>query len=251
MKQKNNSETKTGRVGKARGPVQRDVKEVMAELMLRLSQKLEPQPEQASEGKGRQECVPVPNRGRLTVGVDLGDQWSNYCILGLEGETLSEGQLRTTKQDLAEFLQSMVAARVVMEVGTHSAWVRDVVAACGHEVLVANPRQMDGPKRRKRKNDRIDAHKLARLGRVDPQSLFAVQHRSVEVRQDLLAVRARDAVVAMRRDLINTTRGLVKGMGTRLPQCSTESFSKKSGRCASGGGERVAAAAGASGGDPQ
>jgi transposase len=73
------------------------------------------------------------------------------------------------------------------------------VAACGHEVLVANPRQMEGPKRRKRKNDRIDAHKLARVGRVDPQSLFAVQHRSVEVRQDLLAVRARDAVVTMRR----------------------------------------------------
>src|ERR1700687_3657588 len=213
MKEKRNSETKTGRIRKARGPVQRDVKEVMAELMLRLSQKLEPRPEQASEGKGRQECVPRPNRGRWTVGVDLGDQWSNYCILGLEGETLSEGQLRTTKQDFAEFFQSLVAARVVMEVGTHSAWVRDVVGSVGHEVLVANPRQMDGPKRRKRKNDRIDAHKLARLGRVDPQSLCAVGHRSVEVRQDLLAVRARDAAVAVRRDLINTTRGLVKGMG--------------------------------------
>ena len=51
MKEKSNSETKTGRVRKARGPVQRDVKEVMAELMLRLSQKLEAQPEQASEAE--------------------------------------------------------------------------------------------------------------------------------------------------------------------------------------------------------
>ena len=25
-----------------------------------------------------------PNRDRLTVGVDLGDRWSQYCILGLE-----------------------------------------------------------------------------------------------------------------------------------------------------------------------
>jgi hypothetical protein len=64
-----------------------------------------------------------------------------------------------------------------MEVGTHSAWARDVVASCGHEVLVANPRQMEGPKRRKRKNDRIDAHKLARVGRMDPQSLFAIELR--------------------------------------------------------------------------
>ena len=62
---------------------------------------------------------------------------------------------------------------------------------------------------------------------MDPQSLFAIQHRSVEVRQDLVALRARHAVVAVRKDLINTVRGLVKSMGTRLPKCSTESFAKK------------------------
>jgi hypothetical protein len=51
------------------------------------------------------------------VGVDLGDQWSNYCVLDLEGETLVEGQLRTTQQDFAEFFQALNAARVVVEVG--------------------------------------------------------------------------------------------------------------------------------------
>ncbi len=35
-----------------------------------------------------------PNLDRLTVGVDLGDQWSNYCVLGLGGETLAEGQFQ-------------------------------------------------------------------------------------------------------------------------------------------------------------
>jgi len=91
----------------------------------------------------------------------------------------------------------------------------------------ANPRQMEGPKRRKRKNDRIDAHKLARVGRMDPQSLFPIEHRSVKVRQDLVAVRARHAAVAVRTDLINTTRGLVKSMGGRLPKCSSPSFPHK------------------------
>ena len=74
----------------------------------------------------------------------MGDQWSDYCILGLEGETLAEGQVRTTREDVAEFFQALAAARVVFEVGTHSAWVREVVVGCGHEVLVANPRLMDG-----------------------------------------------------------------------------------------------------------
>jgi transposase len=86
---------------------------------------------------------------------------------------------------------------------------------------------MDGTKRRKRKNDRIDAHKLARLGRVDPQSLYPMEHRSTEVRQDLVVLRARDALVTVRTQLINTTRGLVKSMGARLPKCSSPSFPKK------------------------
>jgi hypothetical protein len=39
-----------------------------------------------------------PNLDRLTVGVDVGDHGCHYCILGLEGETLAEGQLRTTQE---------------------------------------------------------------------------------------------------------------------------------------------------------
>jgi transposase len=159
--------------------------------------------------------------------VDLGDRWSQYCILGLEGETLAEGQLRTTQEDVGEFFQALTPARVVIEVGTHSPWVQDVITELGHEVLVANPRLMEGSKRRKRKSDRIDANKLARLGRVDPQSLYPIRHRSREVRQDLVVLRARDALVSVRTELINTTRGLVKSMGTRLPRCSSPSFAEK------------------------
>jgi transposase len=159
--------------------------------------------------------------------VDLGDQWSHYCILGLQGETLSEGPLQTRQAELAEFFHALPAARVVIEVGTHSAWTQEIIAGEGHEVLVANPRLMEGSKRRKRKNDRIDANKLARLGRVDPQSLHAIRHRSREVRQDLVLLRAREALVEARTELINTTRGLVKSLGTRLPKCSSRSFGHK------------------------
>jgi transposase len=112
-------------------------------------------------------------------------------------------------------------------VGTHSAWVREVICSYGHEVLVANPRLMEGSKRRKRKNDRIDANKLARLGGVDPEGLHPIEHRSAEVRQDLGMLRARDAWVAARTELINATRGLGKSMGARLRKCSGPSFAQK------------------------
>jgi transposase len=207
--------------------VQRDTKEVLAELVGKLREKLDPKKVAASTGDEHSRGELRPNLDRLTVGVDLGDQWSHYCILGLEGETLAEGTLRTTAQAVAEFFEALTSARVVVEVGTHSAWVREVICRYGHEVLVANARLMEGSKRRKRKNDRIDANKLARLGRVDPQSLHPIQHRSAEVRQDLVMLRARDALVAARTELINATRGLVKSMGTRLPKCSSPSFAQK------------------------
>ena len=200
---------------------------MLAELVGKLREKLDPKVVAASAGEEHARGELCPNFDRLTVGVDLGDQWSHYCILGLEGETLTEGQMRTTPQDVAGFFQALNGARVVLEVGTHSAWVREVICGYGHEVLVANPRLMEGSKRRKRKNDRIDANKLARLGRVDPQSLHPMQHRSAEVRQDLVMLRARDALVAARTELIHATRGLVKSMGARLPQCSSPSFAHK------------------------
>src|SRR5262249_11482897 len=121
----------------------------MAELVAKLSERLGPKPAQENASEGTPQDVPAPNRDRLTV--DVGDRWSNYCIVGLEGETLGEGKLRTRREDVAELFQALAAARVVIEVGTHSAWVREVVVSCGHEVLVANPRLMDGMKRGKRK----------------------------------------------------------------------------------------------------
>ncbi|MGA8343698.1 MAG: transposase, partial [Candidatus Sulfotelmatobacter sp.] len=200
MKKHNNSGKKsepTWKRAKPQGPMRRDTKEVLAELVGKLKEKLDPKKVAAtSAGERDQRGELRPNLDRLTVGVDLGDQWSHYCILGLEGETLVEGQLRTTQEDIAEFFQALNAARVVFEVGTHSPWVQEVICSCRHEVLVANPRLMEGSKRRKRKNDRIDAHKLARLGRVDPQSLHPMQHRSREVRQDLVVLRARDVFTA-------------------------------------------------------
>ena len=51
---------------------------------------------------------------------------------------------------------------------------------------------------------RTMTNKLARLGRVDPQSLYPIWHRSREVRQDLVVLRARDALVSVRTELINT-----------------------------------------------
>ena len=213
--------------GQSQVSVRQDSREVMMELVAKLTKQLDGKNSPGIEIQDEERSAACPNLNGLTVGVDLGDQWSNYCILGLSGETLAEGQLGTRREEVTEFFQGLAISRVVVEVGTHSAWVQEVIAGLGHEVLVANPRMMEGAKRRRRKNDRIDAGKLARLGRVDPKSLYPIRHRSSQVRKDLLVLRARDALVASRTELINTVRALVKTMGARLSSCSSEVFWKK------------------------
>jgi hypothetical protein len=117
---------------KAQRPEQRETKEVLAELMEKLRGKLELKATSGSQAEAGPRGELSPNVDRLTVGVDLGDQWSHFCILGLRGETLSEGRLRTSAAEFAEFFQALPSARVVMEVGTHSPWMQEIIAGEGH-----------------------------------------------------------------------------------------------------------------------
>ena len=97
---------------KAQRPVQREAKEVLAELVEKVRGKLELKSTSASQAEAGPRGELSPNVDRLTVGVDLGDQWSHFCILGFEGETLSEGQLQTRQAEVAEFFQALPPARV-------------------------------------------------------------------------------------------------------------------------------------------
>ena len=71
-----------------------------------------------------------------TVGIDLGDRTSHYCILDEQGDVISEGTVRTTEAGFREQFQRMAHARIVLETGTHSPWVSRYLERFGHDVLV-------------------------------------------------------------------------------------------------------------------
>jgi transposase len=111
-----------------------------------------------------------------------------------------------------------------MEVGTHSPWLSRLLSQLGIEVIVANARQVQLISASSRKNDRMDAHLLARLARVDPQLLRPIRHRSEQAQADLMSIRIRAALVEARTSLVNAARGFTKAMGERLPSCDTDSL---------------------------
>ena len=166
---------------------------------------------------------------KMTIGLDLGDRHSYFCTLDSAGENLESGRVQTTKSTLENRFRNCEAARVVIEAGTHSPWVSRLLADCGHEVLVANPRKLALITQNDSKDDPVDAELLARLGRVDPQLLSPIEHRGRQAQADLAVIRARDAVVAARTQLVNHVRGAVKSLGSRMASCSTRSFAKKAG----------------------
>jgi transposase len=161
-----------------------------------------------------------------TIGIDVGDKESVFCVLDTRCKVMEEGRVATTPKALLKAFRQRGRARVALEAGTHSAWMTDVLTELGHEVVVANPRQLELITKSDRKNDRNDARLLARLARVDPDLLSPIKHRAAELRADLAIIRARDGLVQTRTKLINTVRGLLKSAGERLTKCSSESFHK-------------------------
>ncbi len=159
-------------------------------------------------------------REELTIGIDMGDRSSSYCILDETGEVRMAGSLKTTRASLRECFGKLQRSRVAIEAGTHSAWVERVLGECGHEVIVANARAIPLLTANSGKRDPIDAEMLARMARVDPKLLRPIRHRSEEAHGHLLAIRGRRVLVETRTKLMNAARGLVKPLGERLPDCS-------------------------------
>ena len=163
---------------------------------------------------------------RETIGIDLGDKVSRYAILDEAGELVEEGSFRNVITSIEKhFGGDTKPARIAMEVGTQSAWIESELKCMGHEVIVANARELAWITSSDTKNDRSDAEKLARLARADLRLLKPVDHRTAEQQAELNVIRARDALVRARTLLVNTARGLAKGFGgLRLPPAITSLF---------------------------
>jgi transposase len=157
---------------------------------------------------------------KLTIGLDLGDRSSWYCMLDEAGEVMREQKLGTTPKAMKEVFAAMPRSRVALETGMHSPWVSRLLSALGHEVIVAHARNVRLIGESRRKDDRLDARTLARLARIDPQLLSPVKHRSAQAQADLTVIRARASLVRARTALVNTARGLTKSYGERLRGCN-------------------------------
>jgi transposase len=161
---------------------------------------------------------------RLTMGIDLGDRFSCYCVLDEDGNVIGRGQVMTEPKALEALLGKLPASVVALEVGTHSPWVSRLLERLGHDAIVANARRVKLISESSRKHDRLDAEMLARLARADRKLLSPVRHRSEQGQADLMGIRVRSQLVELRTQAVNAARGLVKSFGQRLAKCDADSL---------------------------
>src|SRR6266702_7483732 len=164
---------------------------------------------------------------KLTIGLDLGDRWSFYCVLDEAGQVILEQKLPTTPEALKQAFAKIPRSLIALETGTHSPWVSRLLTELGHEVIVAHAQKVQLITKSNRKDDRHDARTLARLARIDPELLGPVRHRSAKAQIHLTVIRARAELVRARTALVNAARGLVKSYGQRLHKCGTQQVSRE------------------------
>ena len=168
------------------------------------------------------------NTKNYTIGLDLGDRRSTYCLLDAAGKIEAEDAVATSRECFEALSARYPGAVITMETGTHSPWVSRLFEARSHKVYVANARKVRAISSSNTKSDQEDARMLSRLARADPTLLSPVKHRSEDGQRALVQIKVREALVRSRVNLMNSVRFLLKSLGLPMPSgVKAGSFVKK------------------------
>jgi len=175
-----------------------------------------------------QQTVIADNRSiEAVVGLDLGDKNSWMTRLELDGSESLSCSIRTSPSALTKYFSQQKRLRVVIEAGSHSNWIAQLLERLGHEVIVAHPRQLKLISESLSKNDRRDAGLLAELGLTSPKLLAPTQPRWRQTLTGRCPLVSRQVLVGARTKLINSVRGQMKIFGLRVSRGDAPAFAAR------------------------
>lgn len=150
------------------------------------------------------------------VALDLGKFKSVGCAYEVQTGEYRFETVKTHGTALMEYLEAQKADRVVIEVSSSAGWMSELVSVLGMTLQVANPSHEGWRWRHvKRKTDRTDALKLARLSAMNQLPLVQVPCR--EVRQWRSLIHYRQQLVARRTAIKNSIRSILDRESLKMP----------------------------------
>ena len=156
---------------------------------------------------------------KLTIGLDLGDRWTFYCVLDEAGQIFLEQKVAATPEAMKQTFGKIPRSLIALETGTHSPWVSRQLAELGHKLIVAHAQKVE-------MIDTMRGHWHGWRESI-PSCWGPVRHRSAKAQIHLTLIRARAELVNARTALVNAVRGLVKSYGQRLPKSGTQQVSRE------------------------
>ena len=146
------------------------------------------------------------------IGFDVHKKTINYCVKMADGQIVEEGRLRATHDALRQWARRRQEPwRGAMEATLFSGWIYDTLKPFAAELQMGHPAMMKAIGASKKKNDKIDARKVADLVRCN--LLPACYVAPAEMRELRRLLRYRNVVVAQAVRMKNKMSGLLMEVG--------------------------------------
>lgn len=157
---------------------------------------------------------------RVWVGLDLGEQQINVCVLSEAGEPLLEQACSCVASDVEATLlafPSTTIGLIAVEAGTNTHLIR-TLRSRGYPVAIFEARKASKFLAiRRSKTDASDAHGLADLARLGRNTVSQVHLKTVELEHLRAELGLRHKLIKMRVAVEASLRSRLLGYGLRLP----------------------------------
>jgi transposase len=146
------------------------------------------------------------------IGFDVHKKTVSYCVKIADGRIVEEGKLRATHDTLRQWAgKRQEPWHGAMEATLFSGWIYDALKPFAAELQMGHPALMKAIGASKKKNDKLDARKIADLVRCD--LLPACYVAPPETRELRRILRYRNLVVAQAVRMKNKMSGLLMEVG--------------------------------------
>ncbi len=146
------------------------------------------------------------------IGFDVHKKWIFYCIKTQEGTVIGEGKIAAERAAVRAWAQQRSEPWMGgLEATLFTGWIYDLLKPYAAQLKVAHPAMLKAIAASKKKNDRVDARKIADLLRCDllPECYMAPSW----IRELRRVLRYRNLVVAQAVRMKNKIAGLLMEVG--------------------------------------
>jgi transposase len=154
----------------------------------------------------------APQGHMYYIGLDVHKKTISYCVKDSSGQVHQEGQVGATRWELDGWMKTLPQPwAVAMEATIFTGWIYDHLLPHAQQVKVAHPLMLRAIAAAKKKNDRIDAGKIADCLRCDflPECHMA----STQIRDRRRTLRYRHLLVRQMVQMKNRISGLLMETG--------------------------------------